>query len=288
MSKLVKILLWAPGTVEVALAIGENKKEFIEALVEPRDETVTTGPGLAVGIPVSGFPIVSGLPFPGLVPVPLSPASTTKIAPEEAIKNAVARKLREYNLNIDKSRLKFMPLTTEEERIKYVMIVSYPLSESEKNILERRPSFSSLFPAIGFFPITNLPLGLPFVDAGIARFLTTRFDIIRDRVYLGDPRVIFPSNILPYNPLYPVPFYSPYFPGQIVRHESTYRRPEDIFGERSRSPSRSIRSPRSPRSSRSPRASSRSPSRRKETKSRDKYLKYKQKYLELKAKIDKL
>jgi hypothetical protein len=272
MSKTVKILLWAPGAVEVALAIGSDKKQFIETIIEEKDETVTTGPGLAVGIPVRGFPMIPGLPYPGVVPVPLSPPSTTKIAPEEAIKNAVARKLREYNLNIDKSRLKFMPLSTEEERIKYLMIVSYPLSESEKNTLENRSSFPHLFPAIGFFPITNLPLGLPYIDAGIARFVTSRFDLIRNNVYLGDPRVIFPSTILPYNPLYPVPYFSPYFGSPIVKYGSSYVNPTDVFG-RSSSPSRRSVSP-------SRRGRDRTP--------REKYLKYKEKYLDLKRKLDRL
>jgi len=281
MSKVVKIILLAPGAAEAALKIGSDKKEFLEVMIEDRDENINTGPGLAVGVPIRGLPFIPGLPYPGIVPVPLSPASTTKIAPEEAVKRAVVRKLREeFQLDIDKSQLTIQTLTeTTKEDGKFLYIALYKLSDSQKEQIERRHLFSPFLPMINFFPLAGLPIGLPFVDAGIARFLTTRFDIIRDRVYLGDPRVIFPSNILPYNPLYPVPFYSPYFPRQIVRHESTYRSPESIFGERSR--------PRSSSPSRS-RSSSGSPRRKKEKRSREKYLKYKQKYLELKAKVENL
>ena len=283
MSKLVKIVLMAPGAAEAAFEMGPDKKQFLETLIEERDENINTGPGL-VGLfnCVGTFPRYPGIPSHPGIALPLSPPSSTKVAPEEAVKRAVERKLREYNLNIDKSRLNIQTLTEStpaEDRPRYegkfLYIALYKLSDNEKMLLERRHLYSPFLPTINFFPLTGLPIGLPFVDAGVARFLTTRFDIIRDSIYLGDPRIIFPTTILPYNSIYPFPFYSPFTLSPISRYNSTYVDPRQIF------------EPTNERRSRSP---SRSPSRgRSQTKGkRDKYLKYKQKYLELKSKIDKL
>ena len=294
MSKVVKIVLLAPGSAEAALEIGSDKKNFLETMIEDRDENINSGPGVSVFLPVNGFPRFPGLPAfpgpPGMIPVPISQPTTSKLAPEEAVKNAVYRKLREYNLNIDKSRLVIQTLTEQTKADgKFLYVALYKLSDTEKISLERRTMFSPFAPMINFFPITNLPIGLPYIDAGVARFITTRFDIIRDSFYLGDPRVIFPSTIVPYSAVYPFPYYSPYLYPQIVRNESTYMSPGSIFntGEKERESERERRRGRSKSSSRSSSRSPRSRSSR-EKKNRDKYLKYKQKYLDLKAKIDKL
>lgn len=289
MSKRVKIVLLAPGAAEAALEIGTDKKTFIETLVEERDEKVPTSPGLFTFFNGAGaFPRFAGIPSHPGIPITISPPGTTSVTPEEAVKRAVERKLKEYNLNIDKSRLIIHTLSDTTPEVNrsafdggFLHVVLYKLSDSEKAVIERRHLYSPFLPMISFFPLAGLPLGLPLVDAGVARFLTSRYDIIRDSVYLGDPRVLFPSNILPYNPLYPVPLYSPYLASPIVKYGSSYVNPNQIF-----EPTRGRQS----RSRSSSRSSSRSPSRsRGSNKSkRDKYLKYKQKYLDLKAQIDKL
>jgi hypothetical protein len=287
MSKTVKILLWAPNKTEVALVDG---KAFLETTIEPKDEIVNSGPGVGVLLPVSGFPRLPGLPPftpAGMVPVSLSSPSTTKVAEDEAVKNAVFRKLREYYLNIDKSRLIIKTLSEADKATmgSYFYVVDYKLSESEKNILDRKSGFSPFMPMINFFPINSLPTGLIGIDGGIAYFITNSFDVIRNTVYLGDPRIIYPTSIVRYNPLYPIPYFSPYMYPQIIRTESTYRNPNEIFGERHTS-----RSPRS-QSRSSSRSSSRSPSRSSQRSSRnkrqrEKYMKYKQKYLELKEQLE--
>ena len=266
MSKLIKILLFDSQSNTVLVG---NK--FLETIIESRDEVINNGPSLGALIPVTGLP--------GLVPVPISSPNTVKVSDEDAAKNAAIRKLREYNLNVERSRLSFQTLTAEDS--KYVYIVCYKLTDSEKAFIQNKS-----YPFV-FHHINSLPTGILGIDAGIAYFITNRFDIIRNTVYLGDPRVIFPSSIVTYNPYYPIPYFSSYMYPQVVRSGSTYVSSNQIFGDtyerherhsRSKSPSRSSTKSYSGSSTKS----------KKERKQRDKYKKYKQKYLELKAKIDKL
>ena len=283
MSNLVKIVLLAPDSASTIL-IGSDKKAFLETLVEDRDKKITTRPGI-VGLfnGVGMFPRYPGIPSHPGFGFPLSPPVTKDLSEEEAVRNAVQRKiLEECKIQIDPKKIniyKLSPTLTaaESEHFdggRFLHVAIYKLSEYEKTRLEGTSMF-------GFFPLGGLPFGLPFIDAGVARFLTTRSDIIRG-FYLGNPNVIFPANILPYNPLYPVPLYSPYLASPIVKYGSTYVSPTQIFEPTYERHSRSRSSSRSPS-----RGRSRSPSRSSKSK-REKYLKYKQKYLDLKAKIDKL
>jgi len=279
MSNLVKIVLLAPDSAATVFKIGSDKKEFLETLVEDRDKKITTRPGVVGFFNGAGlFPRYPGIPsLPGFG-VPLSPPETKVLSDEEAIRNAVQRKiLEECRIQIDSKKINIFTLTDANpeslpyfEEGRYLHVAIYQLTAYEKSRLEGTSMF-------GFFPFVGLPIGLPLFDSGVARFLTTRPDIIRG-FYLGNPNVIFPTNILPYNPLYPVPLYSPYLASPIVKYGSTYISPTQVF------------EPTYERHSRS-RSSSRSPSRgrsRSSKSKREKYLKYKQKYLELKSKIDKL
>ena len=282
MSNLVKIVLLAPDTPSTIFKIGSDKKEFLETLVEERDKKIITRPGI-VGLfnGVGMFPRYPGIPSHPGFGFPLSPPVTKELSDEEAVRNAVQRKiLEECKIQIDPKKIEIYKLsaaTTPAESVhfeggRFLHVAIYQLTEYEKTRLEGTSMF-------GFFPLGGLPFGLPFIDAGVARFLTTRSDIIRS-FYLGNPNVIFPTNILPYNPLYPVPLYSPYLASPIVKYGSTYVSPTQVFEPTYERHSRSRSSSRS---------SSRSPSRGRSSKSkREKYLKYKQKYLDLKAKIDKL
>jgi hypothetical protein len=282
MSNLVKIVLLAPDSVATVFKIGSDKKEFLETLVEDRDKKIITRPGFFGLFNGAGmFSNYPGIPSHPGFGIPLSPPVTKELSEEEAIRNAVQRKiLEECRIQIDSKKIAVHTLsddTLPEDLDFYsggfLHVAIYQLTEYEKSRLEGTSMF-------GFFPFGGLPIGLPFADAGVARFITTRPDIIRG-FYLGNPNVIFPTNILPYNPLYPVPLYSPYLASPIVKYGSTYLSPTQVFEpthheRHSRSSSRS-----------SSRGRSRSPSRSSKSK-REKYLKYKQKYLDLKAKIDKL
>jgi len=130
----------------------------------------------------------------------------------------------------------------------------YLLDSYEKDRLTRSSGFNIL-------PIGGLPMVFYGSDAWTANYLTTRFDVIRNTVYLNSPNVLYPT-ITPY------PIFNnfanrldyvgsvPVFTGYEARSYSPSR-------ERSSSPRKRSSSPRSRRH-------------------KEKYLKYKQKYLQLK------
>jgi len=138
----------------------------------------------------------------------------------------------------------------------------YLLDSYEKDRLTRSGGFNIL-------PIGGLPMVFYGSDAWTANYLTTRFDYIRNVVYMNSPTVLYPT-ITPY----------PIFNNFANRLD--YGGSVPVFtgyGARSYSPSRERErssSPRERQRSSSPR--SRSPNRR----HKEKYLKYKQKYLQLK------
>jgi hypothetical protein len=123
----------------------------------------------------------------------------------------------------------------------------------EKDRLTRSGGFNIL-------PIGGLPMVFYGSDAWTANYLTTRFDYIRNVVYMNSPTVLYPT-ITPY----------PIFNNFANRLD--YGGSVPVFTgyeARSYSPSRERGRSSSPRS--------RSPNRR----NKEKYLKYKQKYLQLK------
>lgn len=142
----------------------------------------------------------------------------------------------------------------------------YKLNSIEKNRLVG----SGGFMMVG---INGLPMGLVGSDAWTAWFLTSRFPLFRNSIYLNSPSILFPS-VIPYPYFAPPPIF-----------DSFAHRLDSVFlpslgysgysGERERE-----RGKRSSSSSRKRRSSS-SRSRR----HREKYLKYKQKYLQLKNTI---
>lgn len=177
---------------------------------------------------------------------------------------------------------------TEADKSRFVHVLTYLLSDEEKNTIRSKstPAFSFVFTPFGAFPV-----GLTGVDAGIAYYMTRNYDFIRDRLFLNVPSLYLPSRVPVFNPIGAFPLFSPYSLPSVVDYRSRYNsyRPENIFDappiprSRGRSLGRSPRSSRSSsRSSRGSRGSragrSSSPGRR----YREKYLKYKMKYIQLK------
>jgi hypothetical protein len=110
------------------------------------------------------------------------------------------------------------------------------------------------------YPIGGLPMVFYGSDAWTANYLTTRFDVVRNLVYMNSPTLLYPT-ITPY----------PIFNNFANRLDYAGSVPVFTgYQARSYSPSRERNNSR-PRSS-SPRS----------RRNREKYLKYKQKYLQLK------
>jgi len=143
------------------------------------------------------------------------------------------------------------PVPTEPDYLFCYLLDSY-----EKDRLTRSGGFNIL-------PIGGLPMVFYGSDAWTANYLTTRFDLIRNVVYLNNPAILYPT-ITPY----------PIFNNFANRLDYAGSVPVFTgYEARSYSPSRERENRRSP----SPRSSSPRSRRHKE-----KYLKYKQKYLQLK------
>lgn len=148
------------------------------------------------------------------------------------------------------------PATPTTAPTKPDYLFCYLVNSYEKDRLTRSSGFNIL-------PIGGLPMVFYGSDAWTANYLTTRFDVIRNIVYMNSPTVLYPT-ITPY----------PIFNNFANRLE--YGGSVPVFtgyGARSYSPSRERERSSSPR----PRSSSPRSRRHKE-----KYLKYKQKYLQLK------
>jgi hypothetical protein len=156
MSNLVKIVLLAPDSAATVFKIGSDKKEFLETLVEDKDKKIITRPGFVGFFNGAGlFPRYPGIQsFPG-IGVPLSPPETKVLSDEEAIKNAVQRKiLEECRIQIDSKKIEIYTLTVDTphddaERHfgggRYLHVAIYQLTEYEKSRLEGTSMF-------GFFP----------------------------------------------------------------------------------------------------------------------------------------
>ena len=139
------------------------------------------------------------------------------------------------------------PVPTEPDYLFCYLLDSY-----EKDRLTRSGGFNIL-------PIGGLPMVFYGSDAWTANYLTTRFDVIRNTVYLNNPSILYPT-ITPY----------PIFNNFANRLDYAGSVPVLTgYESRSYSPSRSS----------SPRERSSSPRSRRH---KEKYLKYKQKYLQLK------
>ena len=244
------------------------------------------------------FPTVSvtGNVVPNTIPVGIFPSSSgNDIDEKTAAKNAAVRILRENLGNVRVENMKEcnqieaqqnIPQNAQALMAKHFMkggasgfgqrtekgeaaaaapvakpdyLFCYLVNSYEKDRLTRSGGFNIL-------PIGGLPMVFYGSDAWTANYLTTRFDVIRNTVYLNSPTVLYPT-ITPY----------PIFNNFANRLD--YGGSVPVFTgyeARSYSPSRSS-SPR-PRSS-SPRPRSSSPRSRRH---KEKYLKYKQKYLQLK------
>jgi len=148
------------------------------------------------------------------------------------------------------------PVPTEPDYLFCYLLDSY-----EKDRLTRSGGFNIL-------PIGGLPMVFYGSDAWTANYLTTRFDVIRNTVYLNNPSILYPT-ITPY----------PIFNNFANRLDYAGSVPVFTgYESRSYSPSRSSR-PRSSSPRERERERSSSPRSRRH---KEKYLKYKQKYLQLK------
>jgi len=237
-------------------------------------------------------------------PVLLSPITDEKVKEELASKEAAKRTIKKLLdlKEIDEKRLSYQTLT-EEEKLKYVNIVCYKLTDEEKIYIKNK-SIPNMF--INFYHINNLPTGLVGIDGGIAYFITRHFDIIKNAVYLSDPSIIYPSSIIVYRPMYSYPIlvprpvsylaplsytsYSPtHSPTLISESRETVYTTETKKSSKSsrKSSSRSSRKS-SSRSSRKATSSNSEKKKKRKKRNKEKYIKYKLKYLNLKKMLDSM
>lgn len=279
--KTVVVTLWDADAANVLV----KGNQFLKTTIANVDRNKPGFPLLFSGFSSffpAFFPTVSvtgnGV-VPNTIPVGIFPSSSgNDIDEKTAAKNAAVRILRE-NLgnvrvenmkecnqieaqqNIPQNARKLMeskftggaaptaapaPTTTAAAPApKPDYLFCYLVNSYEKDRLTRSSGFNIL-------PIGGLPMVFYGSDAWTANYLTTRFDVIRNTVYLNSPTVLYPT-ITPY----------PIFNNFANRLD--YGGSVPVFTgyeARSYSPSRSS----SPRSRRH----------------KEKYLKYKQKYLQLK------
>ena len=280
--QIVKILIIS-RSLKFALI---NDKEFLEATIQP-----------------SEYPTE-----------PVSDEVKNDRASRQAAKRVLKDKLELKE--IDENRLKYQPFN-EEDKKRYVNIISYTLSDDEEKYIKSR-KFPGFF--IGFYPIGLFPSGLYGINGGIAYYVTRYYDVFRQRLFVPSPYIVYPTSVVTYVPIYSYPVFVPrpvifsnYTGYNTIltktydvpvekrgreRERSSRKRSSSNSSKRSRSPSRSSSRSSSRASSR---ASSRSPSKssakssvrssvkrmkRKERKFRKKYIKYKNKYLSLKDYYD--
>jgi len=275
-SRIVKIVLF-DNQMKTVMVNGER---FLEVIVSEEDiKNVQRARGV--------LPSVAS--FSGTGSLALSaPTEEDKL---EADRIVVGKKLSEL-LTPKDAALPYVPkmdkfghlALTETEKSRFVHVITYLLSDEEKNTIRSKstPALSFVFTPFGAFPV-----GLTGIDAGIAYYMTRNYDYIKDRLFFNVPSLYLPARVPVFNPIGAFPLFSPYSLPPVVDYRNRYNsyRPENIFDappiprSRGRSLSRSSRSSsRSSRGSRGSRARSSSPGRR----YREKYLKYKMKYIQLK------
>jgi hypothetical protein len=284
-SRIVKIVLFDKQINTVMV----NGKGFLEVIVSEEDiKNVQRSRGAPLSGTLTGFSSSTaslGLP---------EPTEEDKL---EADRIAVGKKLSEL-LTPKDATLRYVPEIkkfgylglTEADKSRFVHVITYVLSDEEKNTIRSKstPGFSFVFT-----PFSAFPVGLTGIEAGIAYSLTRNYDYIKDRLFFNVPSLYLPSRVPIFNPIGAFPLFSPYSLPPVVDYRNRYNsyRPENIFDAppipRSHSRGRSLgRSPRSSsrssRSSRGSRMARRSASPNSKRRYREKYLKYKMKYIQLK------
>jgi len=271
-SRIVKIVLFDKEINTVMV----NGERFLEVIVSEEDiKNVQRTRGVVPSGSLASFSSTGSVALP--------PPTEEEI--KEAGLSAAIKKLVELLTPKDaiipytpqKEKFGSVPLT-EADKSRFVHIISYSLSDEEKNTIRSKstPAFSFVFTPFGAFPV-----GLTGIDAGIAYYMTRNYDYIKDRLFFNVPSLYLPARVPIFNPIGAFPLFSPYSLPPVVDYRNRYNsyRPENIFDappiprSRGRSLSRSSRS-----SSRGSRGRSSSPGRR----YREKYLKYKMKYIQLK------
>ena len=286
--KTVVVTLWDADAANVLV----KGNQFLKTTITNVDRNKSGFPLLFGGFSSffpAFFPAVSvtgnGV-VPNNIPVGIFPSSSGgDIDEKTAAKNAAVRILRENLGNVRVENMKEcnqieaqqnipqkardlmnssfkggaapVPAPTPASVPKPDYLFCYLVNSYEKDRLTRSSGFSIL-------PIGGLPMVFYGSDAWTANYLTTRFDVIRNVVYMNSPTILYPT-ITPY----------PIFNNFANRLD--YGGSVPVFtGYEARSYSPSRERERSRERSSSPR--SRSPNRR----HKEKYLKYKQKYLQLK------
>jgi hypothetical protein len=297
--KTVVVTLWDADAANVLV----KGNQFLKTTITNVDRNKSGFPLLFGGFPslFTGFlpslPVIGNGVVPNNIPVGIFTSSSgSDIDEKTAAKNAAVRILRENLGNVRVENMKECNQIEAQQKIPQKAIdlmnssfkggaapAPAPAPSTVKNPFDDFPSTTPAKPDYLFCYLVNsyekdrltrsggfniLPIGgLPMVfygsDAWTANYLTTRFDYIRNVVYMNSPTVLYPT-ITPY----------PIFNNFANRLDYAGSVPVFTgYESRSYSPSRGRENRRSP----SPRSSSPRSRRHKE-----KYLKYKQKYLQLK------